>query len=69
MEFKHETFCIVPHQITEVGPHKQPVSVPAFLLFTAHWSYHELTCFKKEKKRNNMKKSGTIGDCGGKSNY
>lgn len=28
-----------------------------------------LPVLKKKKKRNNMKKSGTIGDCGGKSNY
>lgn len=34
----------------EVGPHKQPVSVPASPLLTAHWSYHELTCFKKKKE-------------------
>lgn len=30
--------------------HKQPVSVPALLLLSAHWSCHELSCLKQQKK-------------------
>lgn len=63
MESKHETFYVVLHQTTgDVGPHKQPVGLPAFLLLTAHWSYHELTYSRKEKInkkcKNNMKQVG-----------
>ena len=55
-----------------LGPHKQPVSVPAFPLLTAHWSYHELTCLKKKKKEEKKrvwKRWHATGRCGGQSHY
>lgn len=45
-------FVLFPHQTTERWDHiNSQSSVPASPLLTAHWSYHELNCLRKKKKK------------------